>query len=105
MREALREIMRNCRNGGPISAAGLYADFIDKMPTGSVTNRALTLKNGQTYVQRYVQPLLDRIWLDDFDPERLITHRLPLEDAPQAYRMFRDKQDGCVKVVLKPWIN
>jgi threonine dehydrogenase-like Zn-dependent dehydrogenase len=101
----LREMMRTCRNGGTISIAGVYGGFIDTVPIGSVMNRALTIKTGQTHVQRYLQPLLDRIRQGDFDPERVITHRMPLAEAPQAYRMFRDKQDGCVKVVLKPWAN
>jgi threonine dehydrogenase-like Zn-dependent dehydrogenase len=101
----LREMMRTCRNGGTISIAGVYGGFIDTVPIGSVMNRALTIKTGQTHVQRYLQPLLDRIRQGDFDPERVITHRMPLAEAPQAYRMFRDKQDGCVKVMLKPWAN
>jgi threonine dehydrogenase-like Zn-dependent dehydrogenase len=98
----LREIMRTCRNGGTISVAGVYSGFVDHIPFGSAVNRALTIKTGRTHVQRYLQPLLERIRQADFDPERLITHHLSLTDAPQAYRMFRDKQDACVKVVLKP---
>jgi threonine dehydrogenase-like Zn-dependent dehydrogenase len=101
----LREVMRHCRNGGTISVPGVYGGLIDKVPMGSVMNRALTIKTGQTHVQRYLQPLLERIRQGDFDPERVITHRLPLGDASDAYRMFRDKQDACVKVVLKPWLH
>jgi threonine dehydrogenase-like Zn-dependent dehydrogenase len=101
----LREMMRHCRNGGTISVPGVYGGLIDKVPMGSVMNRALTIKTGQTHVQRYLQPLLERIRQGDFDPERVITHRLPLGDASDAYRMFRDKQDACVKVVLKPWLH
>ncbi len=101
----LREVLRSCRNGGTVSVPGVYGGFIDKMPMGSVMNRALTLKTGQTHVQRYLQPLLERVRRGDFDPERLITHRMRLDDAPDAYRMFRDKQDACVKVVLKPWLH
>ncbi len=101
----LREVLRSCRNGGTVSVPGVYGGFIDKLPMGSVMNRALTLKTGQTHVQRYLQPLLERVRRGDFEPQRLVTHRLPLDDAPQAYRMFRDKQDGCVKVVLKPWLH
>jgi threonine dehydrogenase-like Zn-dependent dehydrogenase len=101
----LRELLRSCRNGGTVSIPGVYGGFIDKLPMGSVMNRALTLKTGQTHVQRYLQPLLERVRRGDFHPERLVTHRLPLDDAPHAYRMFRDKLDGCVKVVLKPWLH
>ena len=68
-------------------------------------NRALTFKTGQTHVQRYMRPLLERIQNGDIDPSYIITHRLPLDEAPQGYKMFRDKQDECVKVVLKPGTN
>lgn len=101
----LREVMRSCRNGGTISVSGVYGGVIDTVPMGSLMNRALTIKSGQTHVQRYLQPLLERIRQGDFDPERVITHRMPLAQAPEAYRMFRDKQDACVKVVLKPWLH
>ena len=101
----LREVLRSCRNGGTVSVPGVYGGFVDKLPMGSLMNRALTLKTGQTHVQRYLQPLLERVRRGDFDPERLITHRLPLDEAPEAYKMFCDKQDGCVKVVLKPWLH
>jgi threonine dehydrogenase-like Zn-dependent dehydrogenase len=101
----LREVLRCCRNGGTVSVPGVYGGFVDQLPMGSLMNRALTLKTGQTHVQRYLQPLLEHVRRGDFDPERLVTHRLPLDDAPQAYKMFRDKQDGCVKVVLKPWLH
>ncbi len=65
-------------------------------------NRSITIKTGQCHVQRYLRPLLERIQNGEIDPSFVITHRLPLEEAPQAYRMFRDKQDNCEKVVLKP---
>jgi threonine dehydrogenase-like Zn-dependent dehydrogenase len=84
---------------------GVYGGFTDRMPIGSLMNRSLTVKSGQTHVQRYMQPLLERIRNGDFDPQRLITHQMRLEDAPDAYRMFRDKRDGCIKVVLKPWLH
>ena len=101
----LREVLRSCRNGGTVSVPGVYGGLVDKLPMGALITRALTIKTGQTHVQRYLQPLLEHVRRGDFDPERLITHRLPLDDAPQAYKMFRDKQDGCVKVVLKPWLH
>jgi threonine dehydrogenase-like Zn-dependent dehydrogenase len=99
---ALREALMACRNGGVVSIPGVYGGFLDKMPIGSFMNRSLTLKTGQTHVQRYLKPLLDRVQKGEIDPSVIITHRMPLDEAPDAYKMFRDKQDECVKVVLKP---
>jgi threonine dehydrogenase-like Zn-dependent dehydrogenase len=99
---ALREALMACRNGGVVSIPGVYGGFLDKIPFGSIMNRSLTIKTGQTHVQRYMRPLLERIQRGEIDPPRIITHRLALDDAPMAYRMFRDKQDECVKVVLRP---
>ncbi len=98
----LRQAIMACRNGGTVSVPGVYGGFLDKMPMGAVVNRALTIKTGQTHVQRYLRPLLRRIEDGEIDPTYIITHRLPLESAPMAYQMFRDKQDECMKVVLKP---
>jgi len=98
----LREAVMACRNGGTVSVPGVYGGFFDKMPMGSVMNRSLTIKTGQTHVQRYLRPLLQRIEREELDPSFIITHKLPLERAPEAYRMFRDKMDDCVKVVLTP---
>ena len=72
------------------------------MPFGAVVNKALTIKSGQTHVQRYLRPLLERVEKGEIDPAFVITHRMRLEDAPQGYAMFRDKQDDCIKIVLKP---
>jgi threonine dehydrogenase-like Zn-dependent dehydrogenase len=94
--------MLACRNGGTVSIAGVYGGFVDKLPLGSVMNRSLTVKTGQTHVQRYLKPLLGRIERGEIDPSFVITHRMNLEDAPQAYDMFVNKQDECIKVVLKP---
>jgi threonine dehydrogenase-like Zn-dependent dehydrogenase len=98
----LREAILNCRSGGTVSVPGVYGGFIDKFPIGAVVNRALTIKSGQTHVQRYLRPLLDRIRRGEIDPSFVVTHRMRLEEAPQAYKMFRDKQNECIKVVLKP---
>jgi threonine dehydrogenase-like Zn-dependent dehydrogenase len=102
---ALREAILACRKGGVVSVPGVYGGFADKIPVGAFVNKALTLKSGQTHVQRYMKPLLDRIERGEIDPTFIITHRLPLEEAPNAYKMFRDKEDECIKVVLKPWAN
>jgi threonine dehydrogenase-like Zn-dependent dehydrogenase len=97
----LRQAIMNCRNGGTVSIPGVYGGFIDKMPMGAIVNRSLTLRSGQTHVQRYTRPLLERIQRGEFDPSFVISHRLKLEEAPRAYEMFRNKEDACTKVVLK----
>ncbi len=99
---ALREAIYACRNGGTVSVIGVYAGLIDKFPMGSVMNRSLTIKSGQCHVQRYMQPLLDRIVRGEIDPSMVITHHLPLDEAPRGFAMFRNKEDNCEKVVLKP---
>ncbi|HEV2610513.1 MAG TPA: zinc-dependent alcohol dehydrogenase [Noviherbaspirillum sp.] len=98
----LREALMACRNGGHVSIPGVYGGFIDKFPIGSVMNRSLTIKTGQTHVQRYLHPLLERIRNGDFDTTCIITHTLPLDEAPHGYDLFKNKQDECIKVVLKP---
>ena len=99
---ALREAILACRNGGTVSVIGVYAGLIDKFPMGAVMNRSLTIKAGQCHVQRYMRPLLERIERGDIDPSFVVTHRMSLDQAPQGYKIFRDKQDECIKVVLKP---
>jgi threonine dehydrogenase-like Zn-dependent dehydrogenase len=99
---ALRQAIMACRNGGTVSVIGVYGGFIDKFPAGSMMNRSITIKTGQCHVQRYIKPLLELIQNRQIDPSFVITHRLPLDQAPQAFKMFRDKQDNCEKVVLKP---
>ncbi len=100
---ALREAIMSCRNGGTVSVPGVYGGFADKIPFGSVMNRSLTIKTGQTHVQRYLRPLLERIEKGEIDPSFVVTHRLPLEEAPHGYEIFKNKEDDCIKVVLKPW--
>ncbi|HEU4643523.1 MAG TPA: zinc-dependent alcohol dehydrogenase [Gemmatimonadaceae bacterium] len=97
---ALREAVMACRNGGTVSVIGVYGGFIDKFPMGSVMNRSLTLRSGQCHVQRYMRPLLERIRNGEIDPSFVITHRLPLDQAPEGYDMFLNKRDNCEKVVL-----
>jgi threonine dehydrogenase-like Zn-dependent dehydrogenase len=98
---ALREAIMACRNGGIVSVIGVYGGFVDKFPMGAIMNRSLTIKSGQTHVQRYMRPLLERIQHGQIDPSFVITHRLPLDQAPHGYEIFKNKQDDCVKVVLK----
>jgi len=99
---ALRQAIQACRKGGTVSIPGVYGGFLDKFPLGAAFNKGLTLKMGQTHVQRYMRPLLERIQKGEIDPSFVITHRMRLEDAPKGYEMFRDKEDNCIKVVLKP---
>jgi len=99
---ALREAIVACRKGGKVSVPGVYGGFIDKVPMGAFVNKGLTMRSGQTHMQKYMKPLLDRIQNGEIDPSFIITHRLPLDEAPHGYKIFRDKKDNCVKVVLKP---
>ncbi len=99
---ALREAIMCCRKGGTISMPGVYFGFLDKIPMGAFMNKGLTLKTGQTHTHRYLAPLLEKITSGEIDPSFVITHRAGLEDGPGLYQTFRDKEDGCIKVVLKP---
>ena len=99
---ALRQAILACRSGGTISVAGVYGGFLDKFPMGAIVNRSLTIRSGQTHVQRDLRPLLQRIVDGDIDPTFVISHRLPLDAAAEGFQMFNDKQDECLKVVLKP---
>jgi threonine dehydrogenase-like Zn-dependent dehydrogenase len=99
----LRETIMCCRKGGTISIPGVYLGLGDKFPLGPFMNKALTLKTGQTHMQRYLEPLLQRIEKGEVDPSFVITHTVPIDKGPEMYKTFRDKEDGCIKVVLKPW--
>jgi threonine dehydrogenase-like Zn-dependent dehydrogenase len=99
---ALRQAINACAKGGVVSIPGVYGGWVDKFPIGAAFAKGLTLKMGQTHVQRYVRQLLGRIESGDIDPSFVITHSLALEDAPRAYEMFNNKEDQCIKVVLKP---
>jgi threonine dehydrogenase-like Zn-dependent dehydrogenase len=95
-------MMFACRKGGTLSIPGVYTGLIDHIPFGAAFAKALTFKMGQTHVHRYVRPLLDHIQKGELDPTFVITHHLSLDEAPNAYSMFQQKQNGCVKVVLTP---
>lgn len=98
----LREMMYVCRPAGTLSIPGVYGGLIDKIPFGAAMNKGLTFKMGQTHVNRWTDDLLKRIQEGQIDPSFVITHTVSLEDGPDMYNTFRDKKDGCVKVVLKP---
>jgi len=97
-----REALRCCRKGGTLSVPGVYIGFADKIPLGTLMNKAITIKTGQTHVPRYTEPLLQKVVSGEIDPSFVATHIEPLERAPELYKMFRDKKDSCIKVVLKP---
>lgn len=98
----LRQAIQCCRNFGTVSIVGVYGGFLDKIPMGSAINRGLTFRMAQTPVQRYLPHLLRLIEEGRIDPSFVITHRGTLEEGPELYKTFRDKKDGCIKVVLKP---
>jgi len=99
---AVREMIMACRPGGILSIAGVYGGLADKFPLGMLMNKALQIRTGQTHVNRWTDDLLRRIEEGQIDPSFVVTHRAALEDGPKMYKTFRDKADGCVKVVLKP---
>ena len=98
----LRQAIQCCRNFGTVSIVGVYGGFVDKIPMGSAINRGLTFRMAQTPVQHYLPKLLGLIEEGKIDPSFVITHHAPLADGPDLYKTFRDKKDGCIKVVLKP---
>lgn len=98
----LRQMIHCCRKGGTLSIPGVYGGVADKMPVGALFGKALTLRGGQTHVHRYMRPLLERIERAEIDPSFIITHRVALDDAPDAYSTFAERDDGCIKVVLDP---
>jgi threonine dehydrogenase-like Zn-dependent dehydrogenase len=98
----LREIFYVCRPAGTVSMPGVYGGLADKIPLGMFMNKGLTLRTGQTHVNRWTDDLLHRIEEGQIDPSFVITHKVALDDGPRMYKTFRDKEDGCVKVVLKP---
>jgi threonine dehydrogenase-like Zn-dependent dehydrogenase len=99
---ALRQAIGACRKGGTVSIPGVYGGFLDKFPLGAAFAKGLTLKMGQTHVHKYLPTLLQRIEQGEIDPSFVITHRVSLDDAPQMYQTFQQKQDNCIKVVMKP---
>jgi threonine dehydrogenase-like Zn-dependent dehydrogenase len=98
----LREMIYVCRPSGVLSIPGVYGGLIDKVPFGAVMNKGLTIRTGQTHVNRWTTDLLQRIEQGEIDPSFVITHTVDLADGPDMYKTFRDKEDGCIKVVLRP---
>lgn len=98
----IRQIIMATRKGGRVSMPGVYGGFVDKFPLGAFMEKGLTLRTGQTHVQRYLRPLYDRILAGELDTTFLISHTMALSDGPEGYRKFHDEQDSCTKIVLKP---
>jgi threonine dehydrogenase-like Zn-dependent dehydrogenase len=98
---ALKQAIMACRPGGTVSLPGVFINEVS-VPMGAFVGKGLTLKTGQTHVQKYLAPLMKRIEDGEIDPSFLITHTVALQDGPEMYKTFRDKKDGCIKVVLKP---
>ncbi|UJH91061.1 zinc-binding dehydrogenase [Antarcticibacterium sp. 1MA-6-2] len=98
----LQQIMMSCKKAGTVSIPGVYVGFVNEVPFGAAMNKALKFNMGQTHVQRYMKPLLEKIEEGAIDPTFIITHRLPLSEAPEAYKTFKEKKDNCIKVVLTP---
>ena len=98
----LRQAIMACRKGGTVSIPGVYVGMGDKLPIGAMMNKGLTVKTGQTHVQKYTKLLLAKIVAGEIDPSFVVTHPATLEEAPAMYKKFRAKEDGCIKVVLRP---
>ena len=98
----IRQAINCCRKGGTVSIPGVYGGVSDKIPIGAMMNKGLTIKTGQTHVHRYVPELLDFVRQGRIDPSFVVTHRIPLSEAPHGYRSFREKRDQCIKVVRGP---
>src|ERR671928_59776 len=98
----LREMIYVCRPAGTLSIPGVYGGLVDKIPFGALMNKGLTVRTGQTHVNRWTDDLLRRIEEGQIDPSFVVTHKVPLEQGPEMYKTFRDKKDGCIKVVLTP---
>jgi threonine dehydrogenase-like Zn-dependent dehydrogenase len=99
---ALRQCIAAVKRGGTVSVPGVYAGFIHGFLFGDAFEKGITIRAGQTHVQRHMPALLERIWEGRLQPQALISHRLPLEQAAEGYRLFDRKEDQCRKVILRP---
>ncbi|WP_437664611.1 zinc-dependent alcohol dehydrogenase [Sorangium sp. So ce1182] len=98
----LRQAIHACRKGGTVAVMGVYFGLIDKFPMGVLMNKALTLRSGQQHGQRYVPRLFELIERGEIDPSYLLTHRLSLEEGPRGYKVFKSKEEACMRVVFSP---
>lgn len=98
----LRQAIMACRKGGTVSIVGVYGGLLDKFPMGAAMNKALTLRMGQMFAQKYIPQLLDRVASGDVDPSYMFTHKWGLDQSPEGYKMFKEKTDNCMRVVFAP---
>jgi threonine dehydrogenase-like Zn-dependent dehydrogenase len=99
---AVREAVHACRKGGSVFVLGVYAGLVDKFPLGAVMNKGLTMRGAQQHGHRYIPGILDAMAKDELRTEHLATHVMPLDQAPEGYRKFKEKDDGCVRAVFEP---
>src|SRR6201982_236454 len=99
----LRQAIQSVRKGGTVSIPGVYGGLLDKVPFGAGFGKGITMKMGQTNMHNYMKPLLDRIESGQIDPSYIISHRITLEQAPEMYKVWRDKQQNVTKIVIDPW--
>jgi threonine dehydrogenase-like Zn-dependent dehydrogenase len=98
----IRQVILACRKGGRVSMPGVYGGFVDKFPLGAFMEKGLTLRTGQTHVQKYMQPLYTAIAEGKIDTTFMISHRAGLDAGPELYQKWHDEQDAYTKIVLKP---
>jgi threonine dehydrogenase-like Zn-dependent dehydrogenase len=98
----VRESIMACRKGGVVSLMGVYAGLADRLPLGAAMNKSLTIRSAQQHGQRYAPRLLEHVQRGEADPSRVVTHRMRLHEAPEAYKLFKNKDDGCIRVLLRP---
>ena len=99
---ALRQAIFCCRKAGTLSVPGVYVGFPDKLPFGALMNKGITIRTGQTHTHRYMKKLMAKIEAGEIDPSFVITHKIGLDEVPDAYKTFKNKEDGCVKVFIRP---
>ena len=99
----LRQAIQAVRKGGTLSIPGVYGGLLDKVPFGAAFGKGITMKMGQTNMHKYMKPLLERIENGQIDPSYIISHRITLEEAPEMYKVWRDKKERVTKIVIDPW--
>ncbi|MGA3223303.1 MAG: zinc-dependent alcohol dehydrogenase [Acidobacteriaceae bacterium] len=99
----LRQAIQAVRKGGTLSIPGVYGGMLDKVPFGAAFGKGITMKMGQTNMHNYMKPLLERIEKGQIDPSYIISHRISLDEAPDMYKVWRDKEDRVTKIVIDPW--
>ena len=101
----LRQAIQAVRKGGTVSIPGVYGGMLDKVPFGAAFGKGITMKMGQTNMHNYMKPLLERIEQGQIDPSYIISHRITLDQAPEMYKIWRDKKENVTKIVIDPWAD